>query len=118
MPELCRIAAVVPRVRPGDVVFNTDEIIACTEKAAANGAGLILFPELCLTGASCGDLFGSAVLLRRAEEGLLKVKAASKELDAVLVVGLPLLCRGALLDCAVVLRRPSASSLTDTKSAI
>ena len=105
MPELCRIAAVVPRVKPGDVVFNTDEVIACAKKAVAGGAGLVLFPELCLTGATCGDLFGSAVLLRRAEEGLEKVKAASRELDAVIVVGLPLLCRGALLDCAVLLRR-------------
>ena len=105
MPELCRIAAVVPRVKPGDVAFNTDEVISCAKKAAANGAGLVLFPELCLTGATCGDLFGSAVLLRRAEEGLCRIKAASKEMDAVIVVGLPLLWRGLLLDCALLLRK-------------
>ena len=104
MPELCRIAAAVPRVKPGDVVFNTAEILHCAEKAVAGGAGIVLFPELCLTGASCGDLFRSAALLRRAEEGLRRIKTASRELDAVIVVGLPVLCRGALLDCAVVLR--------------
>ena len=48
MPELCRIAAVVPRVKPGDVVFNTDEIIACTEKAAAN-AVLMICCSMCIT---------------------------------------------------------------------
>ena len=111
MPELCRVAAVVPRVKPGDVVFNTDEVIACAKKAVAGGAGLVLFPELCLTGATCGDLFGSAGLLRRAEEALLKVKAASRELDAVLAVGLPLLCRGALLDCIVVLRNGAVAGI-------
>ena len=105
MPELCRIAAVVPRVKPGDVAFNTDEVIACAKEAVAAGAGVVLFPELCLTGATCGDLFGSAVLLRRAEEGLCRLKAASRELDAVIAVGLPLLFRGILLDCAVLLRK-------------
>ena len=105
MPELCRIAAVVPRVKPGDVLFNTDEVIDCAREAVAAGAGVVLFPELCLTGATCGDLFGSAVLLRRAEEGLCRIKAASRELDALIVVGLPLLCRGLLLDCAVLLRK-------------
>ena len=111
MPELCRIAAVVPRVRPGDVVFNTAEIIGCAKNAVAGGAGIVLFPELCLTGASCGSLFGSAVLLRRAEEGLDRIKAASRELDAVIVVGLPLLCRGSLLNCAVVLRRGAIAGI-------
>ena len=112
MPDLCRIAAVVPRVKPGDVVFNTNELIARAQEAVSGGAGIVLFPELCLTGATCGDLFGSAVLLRRAEEGLYRIKAASKELDAVIVVGLPLLCRGALLDCAVMLRKGVIAGVT------
>ena len=44
MPELCRVAAVVPRVKPGDVVFNTAEIIARAQEAVSGGAGIVLFP--------------------------------------------------------------------------
>jgi len=54
---MIRVAAASPILNVGNTEFNSDEILRCAEEAYDKGAGIIVFPALCLTGASCGDLF-------------------------------------------------------------
>ena len=56
MNSLLRIAAIVPELRVGDIEFNTKEIISSLEKVKKEGAEIVLFPELCITGYTCADL--------------------------------------------------------------
>jgi NAD+ synthase (glutamine-hydrolysing) len=88
--QMVRVAAVTPSVHLGDVTANVREIAAGATAAAKGGAQIIVFPELCLTGYSCADLFTQGTLLRAAEAGLANLAAATAELSALLIVGLPL----------------------------
>ena len=63
-----RVATAVPRLRVADVPFNTGEIIALIKQGVASKASVLLFPELCITGYTCGDLFHQSYLLDKAEE--------------------------------------------------
>ncbi len=94
-----RVAVVSPELRVADVEYNTQAICAALREAAARGCRLALFPELCLTGYSCGDLFFQALLLARARAALATVDAAAAEADIAAVVGLPLAVDGRLFNC-------------------
>ena len=85
-----KAAAVTPEIRVADTVYNAEKIILGIEEAAGNGAKIIVFPELCITGYTCGDLFLQELLLRKAEEGLLAIAEHTKEIDALVFVGLPI----------------------------
>ena len=61
-----KVAAVTPNVRVADVDYNTKEICKCMDEAFANRAKVIVFPELCITGYTCGDLFAQSILLKKA----------------------------------------------------
>ncbi|MBT7298821.1 MAG: NAD(+) synthase, partial [Victivallales bacterium] len=65
-----RIGTAVPEVRAADVTGNVDRLVASAEEAAAAGCDLVVFPELCITGYTCGDLFLNTHLLCTAEQGL------------------------------------------------
>ena len=96
-----KAAALSPALRVADCAYNTQQIIAQLREAAGRGVKLAVFPEFCLTGYTCGDLFLQRTLQQGALTGLQSVLDASKELDVVALVGLPLLVRGK----AVQLRR-------------
>ena len=98
-----KVAALSPALRVADCVYNTRQIIAQLREAAGRGVKLAVFPEFCLTGYTCGDLFLQRTLQQGALTGLQSVLDASKELDVVALVGLPLLVRGKLYNCAAVL---------------
>ena len=98
-----KAAALSPALRVADCVYNTQQIIAQLREAAGRGVKLAVFPEFCLTGYTCGDLFLQRTLQQGALTGLQSVLDASKELDVVALVGLPLLVRGKLYNCAAVL---------------
>lgn len=98
-----RVAAVTPQLRVADVAFNTQAIIAALEQAAARGCRLALFPELCLTGYSCADLFYQALLLREARAALRPIAEAADRAGIAAVVGLPLEVDGRLYNCAAFL---------------
>ncbi len=87
---LAKIACVSPKVRVGDCAFNAQKIVASAQKAAADGAKIVLFPELCLTAYSCGDLFFQSTLRAAALDALNYVCEQLRNLDAVIVVGLPI----------------------------
>ena len=100
-----KAAALSPALRVADCAYNTQQIIAQLKDAAARGVKLAVFPEFCLTGYTCGDLFLQHALQQGALTGLQSILDASRELDVVALVGLPLLVRGKLYNAAAVLCR-------------
>ena len=107
MSSLCsyRIAAAIPQVKPGNIVENTREIIRCCQEAAEKGVSLLLFPELSLTGAYCGDLFGSSRFKKEVSEALKELQDFSAQCELGFVAGFPLYHRGALCNCAAFIHK-------------
>lgn len=99
-----RLAAATPRVRVADVAFNTEELVNAARKAAKNGAHALLFPELCLTGASCGDLFFLPHLQQAALRALVHFAEETARLKLVSIVSLPLQVDDALYVMAAVVQ--------------
>ncbi len=100
-----KTAAITPKIRVAQPEFNGAEIIRLAKEAAGNGAKLIVFPELCITGYTCGDLFFQAALIQKARETLFSIADAVKDLDALIFVGLPWEKQGKLYNVAAVLNR-------------
>ena len=103
--ETLRLRVVVPEMRVADVVFNTHILLDALQQAAAEAyqPQLVLFPELCLTGSTCGDLFFQPLLQRKALENLARLQEAAQQLNLWAVVGLPLALAGKLYDAAALL---------------
>lgn len=97
-----RVAACVPSVAVADVKANTAHIIYMINKAEEAGADLAVFPELCVTGYTCGDLFHNSALLDAAAEALAEIAEATRGLHVAAVVGIPLLRGPQLLNCGAV----------------
>ena len=97
-----KTAAVTPKVQVADPEGNAREIIRLAKEAAGNGAKIIVFPELCITGYTCGDLFLQELLLESAKEALLQIIRETRELDALIFAGLPWEKEGKLYNAAAV----------------
>ncbi len=97
-----RVAAASPVIRVADCAQNVEAVLAALQSAAADGAGAVVFPELCLTGYTCGDLFHDAALLAAAEKALSCILQHTATLPLVAVVGLPVAHGAALYNCAAV----------------
>lgn len=95
-----RVAVVTPELRVADVEFNTNIINATLEQLAASGCQLALFPELCITGYSCADLFYQSILLDQACLALESISETAGKNKIIAVVGLPLETNGKLYNCA------------------
>ena len=100
-----KAAAVTPKIKVADTVYNVGQICLGIEEAAGAGAKIIVFPELCITGYTCGDLFLQELLLRKAKEGLLAVAKKTEETDALVFAGLPLVRENKLYNVAAALHR-------------
>ncbi len=99
-----RVGSVSAAVRVADVPFNTSSIIQSMGQCVQRGVRLAVFPELCLTGYSCGDLFHTETLLEAARRGLLELEAVSADYrGTVFIVGVPLVRNGILYNCAAVM---------------
>ena len=98
-----KIAAATPDLHVADCTYNASEIVKLAKQAADRGAKLIVFPELCLTGYTCGDLFLQQTLLDGALSALETVRRETAGLNAAVVVGLPLMHEGKLYNAAAVL---------------
>ena len=83
------VAAATPKIRVADCRYNAEQIFTLMRQADQQGVKVIVFPELCLTGYTCGDLFLQDSLLRGAEEGLKTILEATRNLDMVAAIGLP-----------------------------
>lgn len=98
-----RVASATPHIKVADCTGNAQKIIAMSKEASANGASLVVFPELCITGYTCGDLFLQRALLNSAEENLKVIINETRELDCVILVGLPVRANSSLYNCAAVI---------------
>ena len=104
MLDYIRIACAVPAVKVGDVKKNTADICAYLEKADAENADIVLFPELAMTGYTCGDLFYQETLHRAVEAGLMQILECSRSYPALTaVIGLPVRMGMQLANCAAVI---------------
>ncbi|HKB07322.1 MAG TPA: NAD(+) synthase, partial [Candidatus Polarisedimenticolia bacterium] len=103
--NFARLAVAIPRVRLADPAANAKEIARLYDAAAREGAAVVLFPELALSGYSLEDLHQQEALLRSVLEGLAALLEASRQRPAALVVGAPLRLDGRLFNCAAVLSR-------------
>ncbi len=87
-----KVAAVTPRVVVANITENTKEIIRLIDEAVSgSGAKIVVFPELCITGYSCGDLFGQKILIKKAYDALVEIALHTAEKKALIFVGLPFL---------------------------
>lgn len=102
---LVRGAAVTPVMRVANTKYNTDEIIDCIQQAHDGGASIIVLPELCITGYTCGDLFFQDILYRNQLKQLERIIAATEKLPGVVVLGFYLRVENSLYNCAAVIQR-------------
>ena len=100
-----KTAAGTPKIKVADCVSNAQEIIRLIRVMEKEGAKLMVFPELCITGYTCGDLFCQEMLLQSAKEMLLEIAEKTREVDALIFVGLPLEARGKLYNVAAALNK-------------
>ena len=100
---MIRVAAVSPALKVADVAFNLAAIEEATLQAADQGVQLIVFPELALTGYSCGDLFYQQSLLEKVRDGLKTLTALSEQTGMILIAGAPVRQSGRLFNAAVVM---------------
>ena len=96
-----KVRAVTPKLKVADVQFNTDTIIQ--EISRAGEAQVIVFPELCVCGYTCGDLFNQRALTDGVEKGLAEICRSTQGNRALVFVGAPVLCFDKLYNCAVVI---------------
>lgn len=85
-----KVCACTPKLKVGDVNYNTKEIIKEIELASKNNNKLIVFPELCITAYTCGDLFYQDILLNKAKEALIEITKKTKDFEIISFVGLPI----------------------------
>lgn len=97
-----RLAAVVPPVRVADVDGNVETLVTAAQRAAGQGARVAVFPELCITGYTCGDLFFQPLLQKQALLGLEHFAEATQGLPMVSIVSLPMVVSQALFNVAAV----------------
>ena len=102
-----KVAAGTPRIRVADCHYNAEQIFTMMREADQQGVRVLCLPELCLTGYTCGDLFLQDTLLRGAEEGLNTILEATRNLDLVAAVGLPVRDKwdGKLYNCAALIQQ-------------
>ena len=110
-----KVAAATPDIRVADVDYNKGQIIKQMDEAAEAGAKIIVFPELCITGYTCSDLFLQDILLNSAKKALVKIAEHTKNLDALVFVGVPIAVGGELYNVAAALNHGNILGFT-TKS--
>ena len=98
-----RCASAVPKLRVADCKYNTGEIIKLINAASQKDVELLAFPELCVTGYTCADLFFQSSLITAAEESLSLIAEATKGKNIVVVVGLPINIGNSLYNCSVAI---------------
>ena len=109
-----RFAAACPKMKVADIDYNTDQLIECIRKAHHEQTTVIVFPELCITGYTCNDLFHQEQLLNKAEEALERIKEFTlKECQKIIVaVGAPVRIEGRLYNCAVFIEDGAIIAVT------
>lgn len=102
--EYVKVAVAVPMIKIADPMFNVKEIIQLTKNAYEKKAKIILFPELSITGYTCGDLFNQKTLIKGAESALRMLIENTKNLNILIAVGMPIKADNQLFNCAVLIK--------------
>ncbi|MBQ4493071.1 MAG: NAD(+) synthase [Elusimicrobiaceae bacterium] len=102
MESFIKVAASIPSLKVADVFYNAEQIVMLCKKAAKTGVQVISFPETCLTGYTCGDLFLQSTLLNKTEEALSYILKETKKLDLIIILGAPVNAGAQLANCALV----------------
>lgn len=100
-----KVAAATPKVKVADTVYNGQLIKALMKECTDNGAKVVVFPELCITGYTCQDLFWQDKLIAAAEDELIGIADYSRSLDGIFFIGLPYEINGMLYNMAAVVSR-------------
>jgi NAD+ synthase (glutamine-hydrolysing) len=101
---LVRTAAVTPMIKIANTEYNTAQILSCLAEADEKGAGIVLFPELCITGYTCGDLFYQEFLYKKEMENLKKIAEETRKFKAVAVVGFYMKLENNYYNCAALMQ--------------
>ena len=110
-----RVAAITPDIKVADVKQNAAEIERQIKKAAEIGCAAAVFPELCITAYTCGDLFREKLLLKQAEEVLKQMIYSTADLDILVAVGVPVAHKGKMYNCAAVFHKGRLLGLSSKK---
>ncbi len=98
-----KVAAATPEIRVADAKYNAEQIIRLIRAAESENVQLLVFPELCVTGYTCGELFSHSVLVEGAKDALKKIVDATAGTKTLVFVGVPYLAHGALYNCAAAI---------------
>lgn len=98
-----KVAAACPKTRVSDVRYNLENIKICIDQAKEQGAKSIVFPELCVTSYTCGDLFLNSSLLEKSNQALMELTNTSLDCDMLITVGAPILHNNILYNCAITM---------------
>ena len=99
------VAAAIPQVKVADCIFITQQIESMIAQAEGKGVEVIVFPELCITGYTCQDLFRQRALLEQTETAVMMLLDFTRKLDVITIVGLPVIVGDLLLNCAAVIQK-------------
>ena len=99
------VASAIPSVRVADTVFNVQQIETQIAQAEGKGVEIIVFPELCITGYTCQDLFRQQALLEESEKAVLMLLDFTRQLDIISIIGIPVVVGDLLLNCAAVIQK-------------
>ena len=99
-----RVAAATPVVKVASPEANARAIVSIIDDATENGVSLLVFPELAVSGYTCGDLFGSEKLIEASEKAVEEIRDHTRGLDVTVVVGAPVRYHDKLYNCAVIIR--------------
>ena len=100
-----KTAAAAPPIRVADCAYTAQQIVGCMKRAEQAQVQLLVLPELCMTGYTCGDLFLQPTLLQGAWRGLQQVCEKSAEMELLCVLGVPVVQQGKLYNCAAVIQK-------------
>ena len=99
-----KVASAIPTIKVADCDYNEKQIENLVVQAEGKGVEIICFPELCITGYTCGDLFSQQLLIDSSENALFKLLDFTRSLNIITIIGMPIQCRNCLLNAAVVIQ--------------
>lgn len=100
-----KVAAAIPHIKVADCKFNAERIESLILSAEEKGVQIITFPEMSITGYTCGDLFSQQLLLEQAEMNLIQILNNTRQLDIISIIGLPVVVNSTLINAAVVIQK-------------
>lgn len=100
-----KVAAAVPRVKVADCKFNSERLEGLITIAEGKGVQILTFPEMCITGYTCGDLFAQQLLLEQAEMALIQILNSTRQLDIISILGMPVVVSSTVINAAVVIQK-------------